>query len=79
MLCAGKLLLCKSLFLDQNLSQTDSIIPHKFYFVQCLLHWIGGGGSGSGGGKLAVAVVVASVVLVVQKGLHWHHLMGLWQ
>ncbi len=37
------------------------------------------GGSGSGGGKVAVAVAMASVMLVVQKGLHWHHLLGLWQ
>jgi hypothetical protein len=72
-----KLLLHKSLFLDQSLNQIDSIIPHNFHIVQCLLHWMGG--RGGGGGKVAVVAVVASVVLVVQKGLHRHHLMGLWQ
>jgi hypothetical protein len=76
-LCARKLLLRKSLFLDQNFNQIDSIIPHNFHFARCLLHWMGG--SGGGGGKVVVAVAVASVVLVVQKGLHRHHLMGLRQ
>ncbi len=33
------------------------------------------GGGGGGGGKVAVAVAVVSVVLVVEKGLHWHHLI----
>jgi hypothetical protein len=45
-LCARKLLLRKSLFLDKKLNQIDSIITHNFYFAQCLLHWMGGGGGG---------------------------------
>ncbi len=78
-LCARKLLLHKSLFLDQNLNQIDSIIRHNFHFTRCLLHWMSGGGGGGGKVAVVVAVAVGSDVLVVQKGLHWHHLMGLWQ
>ncbi len=80
---ARKILLHKNLFLDQNLNQIDSIILHNFYFVQYLLHWMGGVGGGGDKVAMAVAVVVAkavaSVMLVVQKGLHRHHLMGLRQ
>ena len=48
--CARKLLLLKSLFLDNNYIQIDSIIPHNFCFALCLLHWMGGGGGGGCGG-----------------------------
>jgi hypothetical protein len=47
-LCARKLLLLKSLFLDKKLIPIDSIIPHNFHFAQCLLHRMGGGGGGGG-------------------------------
>jgi hypothetical protein len=49
MLCARKLCLLKSHFLNKNLIQVDSIISHNFHFARCLLHWMGG--SGGGGGK----------------------------
>jgi hypothetical protein len=44
-----KLLLLKSLFLNKNSIQIDSIISHNFHLARCFLHWMGG--SGSGGGK----------------------------
>ncbi len=59
MLCARKLFLVKSLFLDKNLIQIDSMIPHNFHFAQCHLHWMGGGGGGGGkchpGGSKGIA------------------------
>jgi hypothetical protein len=77
-LCARKLPLHKSLFLDQNLHCIDLIIPHNFHLI--IPHnFMGGGGGGGCKEVVAVAVAVASVVLVVQKGLHRHHLVGLQQ
>jgi hypothetical protein len=67
-LCARKLLLLKSLFLDKNLNQIDSIIPTLIIFIlrnASSIGWV----------VVAVAVAGASVVLVVQKALHWHHLI----
>jgi hypothetical protein len=49
-LCARNLLLLKSLFLNKNVIQIDSIIPHNFHFAQGLFHWMGGGGGGGGRG-----------------------------
>jgi hypothetical protein len=65
-LCARKLLLLKSLFLDKNLNQIDLIIPTLIIFILR---------DASSIGWVAVAVVVASVMLAVQKALHRHHLI----
>jgi hypothetical protein len=56
-----KLCLLKSLFLDKNLNQIDSLIHILVIFILCnafSIGWV----------AVAVAVAAASVVLVVQKG-----------
>jgi hypothetical protein len=75
-LWARKLPLRKNLFLDQNLNQIDLIMPHNFHSIIPHNFMVGSGGRDR---EVAVAAVVASVVLVVQKGLHRHHLMDLQQ
>jgi hypothetical protein len=41
MLCAGKLLLPKSLFPDKKIIRIYLIIHYNFHFLLCLLHWMG--------------------------------------
>jgi hypothetical protein len=78
-----KLRLLESLFLDKKLNRIDSLIP-TLIISSCG----NGGGSGrkffAGGPKghnassvgwVAVAVAAVSVVLAIQKGLHWHLLI----